>query len=90
MTDVARTPIADLRNLGPRTAELLEPFGIHTRGELERVGVVMAYRMIRHRWGSRAINRSGLWALWGALHNVDWRALPDDVKAELTAETADA
>ncbi len=90
MSNPADVPVAQMRNLGPRTAHLLAPLGIHTRGELERAGVVMAYRMIRHRWGPRAINRSGLWALWGALHDVDWRALPDEVKAELTAETADA
>ncbi len=89
MTD-ADAPISSLRNLGSRTADLLDDVGIRTRADLERVGAVLAYRLIRHRWGPGAINRSGLWALWGALHDMDWRALPDKVKAELTAETADA
>jgi hypothetical protein len=53
---------------------------------LEGVGAVMAYRMAQHRWGAHAPNRNLLWALWGALRGIDWRQVPDEVKARLIEE----
>lgn len=74
--------LADLRNLGPRTEELLPRAGIATPEDLERVGSVEAYRRIVEG-GLADWNVVGLWALEGALLDTPWNGLPAERREEL-------
>lgn len=77
-------PIAQLRNLGPKTAAKLSEIGIATRGDLEERGVVLAFLQIEGlypRWAHIIF----LWAMWGALNDCDWREISPETKAQLRA-----
>jgi DNA transformation protein and related proteins len=79
-------PLARLKNLGPASAAWLAEAGIETRAELERIGPVFAYRLVRLR--RPEANLLLLWALVGALDGRDWRELGAEEKAALRAEAA--
>ena len=74
--------VADLLNIGPTTAAWLEEIGIHTRADLERVGVVKAYLHLKANYPTR-INLNALWALQGALIEIHWTRLLPELKTEL-------
>ena len=74
-------PIDNLPNLGPPSALWLREAGIGTIFELERLGPVLAYRIVRQRQPKATVNL--LWALAAGLQHRDWRELSDDEKAEL-------
>ena len=73
--------LEDLKNIGPTTAAWLRDAGIKTREQLEDLGPVMAYKMVKHR--HPGMNLLGLYALQGALLDVHWNALPPDLKERL-------
>ena len=77
-------PVENLRNLGPTSAAWLREIGVRTRADLERVGPIVAYKMIRRQQPSCTPNL--LWALWGALHDQDSRDLPEQTKQRLRQE----
>ncbi len=72
-----RLRIRDLRNLGPRSEELLERIGIRSVEELRRRGAVQAYVELRRSGVVSSLNM--LWALAGALEpwpeGRHWREL---------------
>lgn len=72
-----------LKNLGPTSQEWLRAVGIHSRVELERVGVLEAYRLVRLHGFNATLNL--LYALEAALRDVHWTALPVADKARLKA-----
>ncbi|WP_394692244.1 TfoX/Sxy family DNA transformation protein [Hyphobacterium sp.] len=74
-------PISAIRNLGPKTALALSEVGIHSRADLERIGAVEAYKRLRDRAGKVSLN--ALYAMQAGLMDVDWRHLPDELKAAL-------
>jgi hypothetical protein len=77
--------LRQLRNLGPRSEEMLAAAGIDTPEELDRLGAVEAYRRaVAAGWSHPSLNL--LWALEGALLDVDWRELPMGRREELLAE----
>jgi DNA transformation protein len=79
MTDLA---IVGMRNLGPKMALWLGGIGIHTGAELSRVGAVDAWVQLRAaRQGQ--VSLLALYAMQAALMDVDWRELPDELKAAL-------
>jgi len=67
--------IRDLRNLGPRSEELLARIGIRSADGLRRRGAVEAYLALRRVGATRSLNM--LWAMAGALdpwpEGQDWR-----------------
>ena len=73
-----------MRNIGPTSAKWLADVGVETVDDLRRVGVVPTYAMIRSRRADVSLNL--LWALEGALRDVDWRELSASIKAELRHE----
>jgi DNA transformation protein and related proteins len=83
---MART-ILQLRNLGPRCAEWLAEIGIHDENELRSVGAAAAYRELVHR-GIVRPHRMLLYALGGALLEMDCGKLPREIKRELEEEAA--
>jgi len=74
--------VEQLKNIGPTTAQWLRDIGIHTKADLEEIGAVMAYKVIQHQKPTR-VNLLLLYALQGALLDVEWNALPPGVKEQL-------
>lgn len=72
-----------IRNLGPRSMEWLAEIGIRDLGDLEEIGSVEAYRLLRERGFPVSMNL--VYAIEGALLDVDWRNLPFETKAALKA-----
>jgi DNA transformation protein len=70
-----------LRNLGKTSAQWLHASGIHTAEDLRRLGAVSAYLEVR----SRGFNASRvlLYAIDGALQDVNWKELSAARKTEL-------
>ena len=83
---MART-ILQLRNLGPRCAEWLAEIGIHDENDLRAVGAAAAYRELIMR-GIVRPHRMLLYALGGALLEMDCIKLPREIKRELEEEAA--
>jgi DNA transformation protein and related proteins len=77
--------LRELRNLGPRSEQMLVAAGIDTPAQLDRLGAVEAYRRaLAAGWSQPSLNL--LWAIEGALLDLDWRELPDSRRAELLTE----
>lgn len=88
MPDPDATPVHTLRNLGPVSAAWLREVGIETRGDLERAGAVLAYRVVRDRYPTAGLNL--LYALHGALTGERWDRLAEGTRQRLRAEAAAA
>jgi hypothetical protein len=86
MPAMART-ILQMRNLGPRCAEWLAGIGIHDENDLRSVGAAVAYRELVTRGIVRS-HRMLLYALGGALLDIDCNKLPRDIKRTLEEEAA--
>lgn len=70
-----------LPNIGKAVEEQLMQVGIHSAGELKRVGAKKAWLRIQAIDESACIHR--LMALEGAIQGVKKSMLPDGVKADL-------
>lgn len=80
--------IADMKGLGPKSAERLTAVGIETSEQLDEMGAVGAYRLLKDafpRWASL----NALWGMQAALMEIDWRDLPQELKEQLLAELDD-
>ncbi|MEU6412790.1 TfoX/Sxy family protein [Microbispora sp. NPDC046933] len=77
--------LEDMRNLGPKSGEWLERVGIVDPGQLAELGAVEAYRRLRDA-GIPGLSLNALWAMEGAIEDVDWRLIPAGRKRELLAE----
>ena len=76
-----RDEIEQLKNIGKKTATWLHEVGVHTRADLEQLGSVEAYKRLKALHPDR-VSLNALWALEGALLNMSYTMLPQDVKAE--------
>lgn len=74
-------------NLGPKSTTWLQEIGVHSTSDLERLGVVVTYRILKDRFPGVSFNM--LYALEGALTGRSWREITPDEKARLRQE-ADA
>jgi DNA transformation protein len=81
------TAVASLRNLGPRTVQMLAQVGIHTPADLRRTGAVAAYAALRR--AAAGVTMNALYALQGALQDVDWREVRRDQKLPLLLAVED-
>lgn len=72
----------DVRNIGPASVLMLEEIGIASPEALSDVGPVEAYVRLRRAFPGR-VTRTMLWALAGADVDLDWRELPQTLKAGL-------
>ena len=79
--------ILQMRNLGPRCAEWLAGIGIHDENDLRSIGAAAAYRELVVR-GIVRPHRMLLYALGGALLDLDCTQLPREIKRELEEEAA--
>ena len=73
--------LSSLRNLGGRSEHWLNEIGIFTRTDLERIGSVEIYRLLKERGYPVSLNL--VWGIEGALADIDWRDLSDEFKASL-------
>lgn len=80
-------PLAQLKNIGDKTAAWLEDAGIHTAEDLHRLGALETWRRVREVHPE--ISLVGLYALQGAVLDIHWNALPADMKADLRAAVED-
>ena len=78
--------LTTLKNIGPTSAAWLCEAGITSCAELERVGAVMAYLIVRHH--RPGVHSLLLFALHGALTDTHWASLDPATKARLRAEAA--
>ena len=67
------TGIADMRNLGKKSAALLAAAGITTVEQLEQLGAMEAYLMVKQAGVSVSLNL--LYAIEGALTDTHWNQL---------------
>ncbi|MFN8109694.1 MAG: TfoX/Sxy family protein [Thermoleophilia bacterium] len=76
---------AEMRNIGPTSATWLAEVGIHTPEQLRRTGAVEAYRMVK-AWRPWDVTLILLWALEGAIRDVDWMDVSPERRLELRRE----
>lgn len=74
-------PIENLRNLGPASALWLRDARIYTVEDLQRLGPIAAYQLVKRRQPGASLNL--LWALAAGLAQRDWRELSEDEKQAL-------
>ncbi len=77
-----------LRNVGPACSKQLVAVGIDTPEKLRKLGAKKAFMMIMQRMGPMHFNAAYLYALYGAIHDCDWRDVPEDKKQEFKEFTA--
>ena len=71
-----------MRNIGPVSRRWLAEIEIYTLADLEQVGPIATYKMIKSMRGGK-VSVNLLWALEGALEDIDCRDLSPERKAEL-------
>ena len=77
-----------LPNLGPVSSGWLAAVGVHTVSDLERLGSIDAYRLLKGHGYPASLNL--VYAIEGALRGLAWNRLPAALKAELRMRAADA
>ncbi len=75
------TPIAELANLGPKSAAFLQAAGIQTIDDLAALGSVAAYAKAKKAEPKVSLNL--LWALEGALTGLHWREVAREHRTSL-------
>jgi DNA transformation protein len=78
--------LSHLKNIGPATEAWLNALGVYSRADLEALGAVMAYKILRHRQPGVSLNL--LYALQGALMDCPADTLPPALKARLREEAS--
>ena len=81
-------------NLGQRAEDDLNAVGIMTAEDLIQVGVEQAFIRLVHGRLQRGISAKNctaiyLYAIHGAIHDLDWRQIPDDKQQEFKQLTAE-
>jgi DNA transformation protein len=71
--------LAAMRNLGEKSAGLLAEVGIHSPRQLAELGAVEAYARVKAA-RPREVSLIMLWALYGALNDMHFAAIPPEVK----------
>lgn len=77
----AGSAFLELKNLGPKSVEMLTKAGIHSGEDLRRLGAVMAYARTKAVCPKASLNL--LWALEGALTGRDWKLVAEADRASL-------
>lgn len=70
-----------MKNIGPVSMEWLRAVGINSREDLEAIGSVEAYRMVKQHGFNASLNL--LYAFEAALADIHWTALSPQTKAKL-------
>ncbi len=83
-----------MRNLGPACEKDFAAVGIHTAGDLLQYTPEEAFikMLVGRKNGGRVAgccNAAYLYAIYGAIHDVDWREVPEKKKEAFKAFTAE-
>ena len=78
--------LASLRNLGPKSAAMLARVGLKKKEDLQRLGGVGAYQLLKEK--KIPVSKNMAYAIEGALMDVDWRALPFEFKLDINRRIA--
>ena len=86
--------ISQMRNLGPVCQQDLNAAGIHNAKDLMEVGAELAFiKLLNARKASgrsgKCCNAAYLYAIYGAIHDIDWRELPEKKKQQFKAFAAE-
>lgn len=76
--------LRDLPGLGPMSEKMLIEVGIESREELERVGPVRAFLMLKRRGQKPSLNL--LYAMTGALSETHWQQIARSQRFALLQE----
>ena len=79
--------LAQLKNLGAASVNILHAIDIHTYEHLKEIGPVGAYLQIKQR--GIHVSKVMLYALQGALLNVHWNELSPDLKQQLLEDAGE-
>lgn len=77
--------ISQLKGLGPKSKTMLAQIGIHSRDDLERVGPVRAYVLLKQQPQQNA-SLNLLYAMVAALEDRHWADITLQEKAQLLME----
>lgn len=80
--------VTEMRNIGPSSAQWLVEVGISSPDDLRRVGAAEAYRMVK-AWRPWDVTLILLWALEGAIRDVDWMDVTPERRLELRREVGE-
>jgi DNA-3-methyladenine glycosylase I len=83
-----KSTLNQLLNLGPTSTGWLNTIGVHNRRDLEKLGAVDTYVMLKANGYPASLNL--VYAIDGALTGRDWKHLPAKRKTQLKAAAADA
>jgi DNA transformation protein len=81
--------MTSLKNFGPKSAEWLAAVGVHTLEDVERLGVVETYLRVKAAFPNR-VSLNMLWGLQGAVMEIPWNQIPEDIKQDLLKQVKDA
>ena len=74
-----------MKNLGPKSAEQIIAVGVDGPDEIRALGAAEVFHRVKSRFpDSTSLNL--LWALQGALMEVHWHDIPDEIKHQLLTE----
>lgn len=84
--------ISEMRNLGPAVEKDLQAVGIFYAEEVIKLGPEKTFlKMLdgRKKLGrsAKCCNALYLYSIYGAIHNIDWRSIPEKKKKEYKALT---
>ncbi|MBX7158266.1 MAG: TfoX/Sxy family protein [Verrucomicrobiae bacterium] len=78
------SPLARMRNLGPKSAELIESIGIFDAKALANAGTLeVCHKLIL---AGHVISLNMAYAIQGALMDCDWRRIPIEFRRYLAVE----
>lgn len=80
--------IGQMRNLGPYTTRMLAEIGVVHEADLKSLGAVEACARLQFVTGKPA-NLNMLYGVAAALEDIDWREMPETLKAELRMRLAE-
>ena len=85
--------ISELRNLGPACEADLNAIGIHTLDDIKAHGIEGTFlRLVQSRKengkSTNGFNALYLYALYGAVHDLNWKDIPEEKKQEFKRFTA--
>ncbi len=86
--------ISEMRNLGPACERDLNAAGIFTAQDLLDAGIELAFIKLLQGRVARGLSTFGcnaayLYAMYGAVHDLDWRNVPAAKKLEFKKWTAE-
>ena len=73
--------ISKLKNLGPKSEQWLNAIGVHTREDLEQMGAVDCYRILKAHGYPVSLNL--VYAIEAALLDIHWTKLSTEQKQSL-------